>query len=341
MQDGVHELLDRRSKVTELKNKKFLRIFFATDVHGSTVVFKKFLNAGTTYAADVLVLGGDVTGKLIIPIVEAEQGVYNADFMAQNWVVKGDELDAFRVRVENSGFYPYVTGKSEWDAKAVSDEYDKLYQELMVERVRKWISLAEAKFKPNPAMVFLTGGNDDPPWFKGIFANNEWIRNVDEDLVQLPADYHMVSLGYSNRTPWKTPRELDEEQLNEKINHLVSKCAGPMDRCIFNFHVPPHDSGLDTCPMVDGSFTPPKYVFKGGQPVMIAAGSTAVRRAIDQYSPILGLHGHIHETRAAFRLGKTWCVNPGSEYGEGVLRGVIVNLDLGGKGVLSHQFTSG
>lgn len=327
--------------MADLKNKKFLRIFFATDVHGSTIVFKKFLNSGTTYAADVLVLGGDVTGKLIVPILEGEPGVYNADFMAQDWGLKSEELDAFRLRIENAGFYPYLTTKIEWDVKGNSEEYDKLYEELTVERIRKWISLAEAKFKSNPGLVFLTGGNDDPSWFKEIFGKNEWIRNVDEELVQLPANYEMVSLGYSNRTPWKTPREMDEDELTAKINEVVTKCTAPMERCVFNFHIPPHDSGLDTCPMVDGSFTPPKYVFKGGQPVMIAAGSTAVRKAIEEYHPLLGLHGHIHEQRAAVKLGKTLCVNPGSEYGEGVLRGVIVNLDLNGKGVLSHQFTAG
>jgi len=327
--------------VSQLKNKKYLRIFFATDVHGSTIVFKKFLNAGNTYSADVLVLGGDVTGKLIVPIIEGEGGAYNADFMAQNWSIKKEELDAFQSRVENSGFYPYVTTNSEWEVKGKSAEYDKLYEQLMAERIRKWIPLAETKFKDHPGVVYVTGGNDDPTWFKEIFANNNWIRNVDEELVELPANYQMISLGYSNRTPWKTPRELDEEQLAVKISELVSKCTHPMDHCIFNFHIPPHDSGLDACPMVDGSFTPPRYVFKGGQPVMIAAGSTAVRKAIESNNPILGLHGHIHEQRAAVKMGKTWCINPGSEYGEGVLRGVIVNLDANGKGVLSHQFTAG
>jgi len=324
-----------------LKNKKFLRIFFATDVHGSTVVFKKFLNAGTTYNADILVLGGDVTGKLIVPILDGDSGAYNADFMGQAWAIKKDELDDFRLRIENAGFYPYVTTKKDWDFKDQPEEYDKLYEQLMEERIRQWITLAETKFKDNAGVLYMTGGNDDPTWFKDIFGANVWVKNVDEELVALPANYQMISLGYSNRTPWKTPREMDEEQLTIKIKDLIAKCTAPMEKCIFNFHVPPHGSGLDACPMVDGSFTPPKYIFKGGQPVMIAAGSTAVRKAIEENCPVLGLHGHIHEQRAAVKLGKTWCINPGSEYGEGVLRGAIVNLDANGKGVLSHQFTSG
>lgn len=320
---------------------KFLRIFFATDVHGSTIVFKKFLNAGITYAADVLVLGGDVTGKLIVPIVKGESGVYNADFMEQNWMVKSEELDTFRLRVENSGSYPYITTKQEWDVKGRPPEYDKLYEQLAEGRIREWILLAEAKFKGNVGSIYLTGGNDDPAWFKSILSKNEWIRDIDEELVELPADYQMVSMGYGNRTPWKTPREMDENQLTAKINDMVAKCSAPMDKCIFNFHIPPYNSGLDTCPKVDGSFNPPKYVFESGQPVMIGAGSTAVRKAIEEYQPVLGLHGHVHEQRGAVKIGKTLCINPGSEYGEGVLRGVILNLDLKEKGVLSHQFTGG
>ena len=70
---------------------------------------------------------------------------------------------------------------------------------------------------------------------------------------------------------------------------------------------------------------------------MASVGSIAVRAAIEKYQPLLGLHGHIHESRSAQKIGRTLCINPGSEYGEGVLRGIL--LELSSKGLEDHVFT--
>ena len=45
-----------------------LRMVFTSDVHASDRVYKKFMKAAEFYNAQILVLGGDVTGKAIIPI---------------------------------------------------------------------------------------------------------------------------------------------------------------------------------------------------------------------------------------------------------------------------------
>jgi Icc-related predicted phosphoesterase len=68
-------------------------------------------------------------------------------------------------------------------------------------------------------------------------------------------------------------------------------------------------------------------------------GSTAVRAAIEEHQPLLSLHGHIHESGGAVRIGRTLAINAGSEYGEGVLRGVLVTV--GGGKVLRYQATTG
>jgi len=73
--------------------------------------------------------------------------------------------------------------------------------------------------------------------------------------------------------------------------------------------------------------------------VMHGAGSKSVRRAIEKYQPLLGLHGHIHESQSVAKIGKTTCINPGSEYGEGVLRGCIVILGDGK--IEGYQMTRG
>jgi hypothetical protein len=72
---------------------------------------------------------------------------------------------------------------------------------------------------------------------------------------------------------------------------------------------------------------------------MISVGSKAVRAAIEKYQPLVGLHGHIHESRSAQKIGRTTCINPGSEYGEGILRGCLVTF---AEGVIEgFQMTSG
>ncbi len=148
----------------------------------------------------------------------------------------------------------------------------------------------------------------------------------------------MISVGFSNRTPWKTPREVDDDDLGSMIEDLASSLADA-PRAIFNLHVPPVDSTLDTCPLLDWNTDPPTQIVKGGQVVLHGAGSKAVRRAIELHQPLLSLHGHIHESAGAVKIGRTTAVNPGSEYGEGVLRGCL--LTLAKDEVKSYQLTAG
>ena len=81
-------------------------------------------------------------------------------------------------------------------------------------------------------------------------------------------------------------------------------------------------------------------MLRGGSPVISGVGSSAVRASIEAHQPLLALHGHIHESRGQVRLGRTVSLNPGSEYAEGVLRGVIVTLSRR-KGLRGYQLVSG
>jgi len=148
----------------------------------------------------------------------------------------------------------------------------------------------------------------------------------------------MISIGLSTPTPWKTPREVSEEELWTEIEKMAAQVPD-LHKAVFNFHDPPNDSTLDTCPMLDWSKDPPVQIVKAGQVVLHGAGSKSVRRAVETYQPILGLHGHIHESAGVAKIGRTVCINPGSEYGEGVLRGVLVQLRAGE--VDGYQLTSG
>ncbi|MCL6544390.1 MAG: nickel-dependent hydrogenase large subunit, partial [Bryobacteraceae bacterium] len=62
---------------TEVGPDDMKRIFFSTDIHGSDVCFRKFLSCAKHLQADALILGGDLTGKMVVPIVYDEtSGMY-------------------------------------------------------------------------------------------------------------------------------------------------------------------------------------------------------------------------------------------------------------------------
>jgi Icc-related predicted phosphoesterase len=145
----------------------------------------------------------------------------------------------------------------------------------------------------------------------------------------------MISCSYANPTPWASPRELDEDALYDRMKALADQLERP-ESAIFNLHVPPKASGLDTAFEIDDQL---RIVVRNGKPHEIPVGSTAVRQLIEEYQPMLALHGHIHESRGAATIGRTLAINSGSEYATGRIHGVIVKL--ADASVLSHQFTIG
>lgn len=314
-----------------------LRIFFTTDIHGSERCFLKFVNAGRFYKANVLILGGDMTGKLIIPIVE-RNGTYLCELMnSQMTAGSKQELQNLEKRIRDSGYYPYLTTRGELDElRAAPEKQDRLFSQLMCESVKNWITIAEERIRGTGIQCLISPGNDDRFDIDHIIPRSGYVRNPDGEILQLDGDHEIISLGYSNMTPWKCPRDISEDELAAKIETLTARIRDSQT-CIFNMHCPPYNSGLDMAPQLDQRLTP--VLAPGGAPVMIPVGSPSVRAAIDKYQPLLGLHGHIHESRATTKLGRTLCVNPGSEYSEGVLRGALV--DISGNKIDDFLLTAG
>ena len=318
------------------------RLFFATDVHGSEPTFRKFVNAGKFYGVDTVILGGDITGKVLIPLIGLGNNSYRATLQGRVYNLHKDDLPEFASRLAKLGFYSSEMSEREYTELAGNpDQVNRLYLEKANERLVAWIRWAEEKLAGSNLRCYVTGGNDDPKEVVDTLNREAGERVIacEEKLVNLNDEGHtMVSLGYSNPTPWKTPREIEESEL---ARHIEAAFQGVEDRTkvIFNMHAPPVDSTLDTCPQLDVSTDPPTVITSGGEPVLFGAGSQAVRDAIERYQPLLSLHGHIHESRNVTKIGRTTAVNPGSEYGEGVLRGVIVSLI--GDTVESTQMTSG
>ena len=322
--------------------KEATRLFFATDLHGSERTFRKFINAGKFYGVNVLVMGGDIQGKLMIPIIQESNGHYRATLQGRmEHLSTEEELKSLMGRLDILGFYYKIMDEDEFrsvqaDPKAVSALFNKLARQ----KLSNWVDLAEERLNGTGIKCFVTGGNDDE-WEvleamkrenpKSFFA-------VENELVQVDNDHSMISVGLSTPTPWNTPREVSEEELGKMIEEMAVKVPD-MQKAIFNFHDPPKDSTLDTCPLLDWTKDPPEQILQGGQVVMHGAGSMSVRSAIEKYKPMLGLHGHIHESQSVAKIGRTTCINPGSEYAEGILRGCIVTFVNGE--VQGYQMTSG
>ena len=313
------------------------RILFATDVHGSDPVWSKFIRGAQYYKADVLILGGDITGKSVVPVMANPDGTYSAEFQEQVRVLRNkEELAKFDETVRTTGAYMYVAEKTSLDElREDKQKSDRVFDELILGRVKEWVDYADAHAT---TPVYVNAGNDDIPAVDGVLAKSAKIVVPEDKVVMVGAKHEMISGGFANLTPWHCPRDLPEDEIARRLEQKISWLKD-VKSSIFNLHCPPIDSGLDKCPKLDASVYPPKPLRDGGGFVMFSAGSTAVRAAIERYQPTLGLHGHIHESRNVARIGRTVCINPGSEYAEGVLRGVLVNLDEAG--YKSYQFVSG
>jgi uncharacterized protein len=314
------------------------RVFFTTDTHGSSVCFRKFINAGKFYQAQVIILGGDITGKKVIPFVRQPDGSFKVNHLDRDHVLKTEEqFEGLKRNITDMGYYPYMTDPDDLDRLAGdTTAQEAIFKRLMKERIKESLQFAEERLEGTGIRCYVQPGNDDEFDIDELFDDGVNARNPEGTLIQLDEHYTMISTGYGNITPWRCPRDLPEEELEVIIDRMAGQVKD-FEHCIFNFHCPPYDTVLDQAPELDDQMRPKLEM--GGKPHMVPVGSRAIRKAIDKYQPRLGLHGHIHESKGTQKLGRTVCLNPGSEYGEGVLRGVIVDLEK--KGIKSVTFTSG
>ena len=312
------------------------RIYFATDIHGSETCWRKFLNSGKHYEANVMVLGGDMTGKALVPIVEEGKGRWHATLLENRREFESeDEVKEFEESVMRRGYYPFRTDPDQMSELEGSEELrDELFHKEMLGTIERWMRMADEKLEGTGIDCFVSPGNDDQFEVDEIIAGAKRVRLAEGEVVEF-GDFQMVSTGWSNRTPWDTYREEDEDDLAERLRKMTSQVTTPPEKTIYNFHCPPYGSGLDDAPEIDENMRP-----KHGGRSLVPVGSKAVRDAIKEGQPALSLHGHIHEAKGNTRIGNTLCINPGSSYEQGQLLGAVINLD-GGKKVKRFVLTSG
>jgi hypothetical protein len=316
-------------------------IFYVTDLHGSQIAYRKFLNAAKAYGVKALICGGDVAGKQMYPIIPDGAGVKTVELDGRvHRLDSAEALTEAKAAIGSRGGYDVELDRDEADRLAADEAgRDELFTRLVQRRLAEWIELAESRLREGGVKLYVTGGNDDSEeMLAPVVSAESDIIIASEGRVVDVCGYPMASLGWSNHTPWATPRETDEESLAGKLTDAVSD-VGDYERAIFNLHVPPKDSSLDTCAVLDTTKWPPEPVFVGGEPQTFGAGSTAVDAIIRERQPLLGLHGHIHESAGIKKIGRTTCVNPGSDYTDGTLRGAVIALQ--GNTVKGVQRTTG
>lgn len=297
-------------------------LFFATDIHGSDICWSKFLNAGKFYNADVLILGGDMTGKAVVPFIHQGGSKYRVTLLEQVFeITNEDELTDMKKRVRSRGYYPYLTDPDEIaELEKDPGRVQRIFLNEVLKVVQQWMDLADKRLNSAGTKVYCCPGNDDMDEVDEIVRSSRSVVHAEGQVILLDGAHEMIASGWSNRTPWDTHREEDEDQLRARYEAMISRLEDPRN-AVFNIHVPPYKSGLDEAPELDANLRP-KMAGQALKPV----GSTALRKVIEETQPVLGLHGHIHEGRGVSRIGNTLCINPGSMYEQGTLLGALVRL---------------
>jgi Icc-related predicted phosphoesterase len=317
---------------------KTYRLFFATDIHGSDRCFRKWINAAKAYGADMLILGGDVTGKLLVPIVAAADGTWYGQLHGRpvHAVTRG-QLAELTQALATAGHYWSVVDEDRADElRADAAALDAVLDDCIRARAESWAQLAQERLRGHKARAYVLLGNDDPPFLADVFAQSSDLVYAEDRVVELPGGFEMLSFGPSTPTPWNTPRELSETEIAARLDGLAADVRDPA-RAVANIHCPPHGTHLDNAPKLDADLRPqmgPTGV------VTTSVGSQAVRSFLERMQPALGLHGHVHESPGVQELGRTTCVNPGSDYTDGILRGALVTLHES-KGVRGWQLVQG
>lgn len=302
------------------KKRRVLRLFFASDLHGSEVCFRKFLAAAKVYEADVLLLGGDYAGKAVVPVMRQGES-WTARLHGQELSVPLADYARLEADVTKRGLFPVQMDAAEQE-RLRSDPalLEDLFRTQIRAQAKRWCDLAAERLDPRVRCI-ITPGNDDPVEADEILASSDRVEFPSFQVCQV-GSFSMATVGAVPHTPWNTERERSEEELARLIDDMLEPLP-PDANCIFNFHCPPYASTLDDAPELDSTLKP---VIRGGRPSIVPVGSHAVRAAIKKYQPVVSLHGHIHESRGVQKIGKTLCINPGSDYSSGVLRGAVVDL---------------
>jgi len=301
---------------------------YVADIHGSETVWRKWISAQAIYGIDVSILAGDLSGKVIVPVINEPDGTYTCRHEGRIEKASNEkELETITKGLRGRGVYPYLSSYEEVQRlKSSPDEVEQLFRKVIVDETDRLLKIAEDNIQADK-MVIVTPGNDDITDIDRAIHRHRRIVNPLGKAVKLPLGYEMISLEYSNPTPWKTPRECSEEELWRRLEALVSLVSVDWGKVVCNFHCPPYGTRLDLAPKLDKNLRP---IYTLGNPEFANVGSVSIRKFLEKHQPLVSLHGHIHEASGIEQIGKTTAFNPGSEYTSGVFKAIVIELDVNG-----------
>ncbi len=299
-----------------------MKLFYCADIHAAESTFRKFTNAGKFYGVDMVIYGGDFTGKMVVPIIKDRRGRYSCTYYGSTVTIKNQsELPDMEKTLRECGFYPELLTEEKYDRLTEADA-ERINKEHQVKVMEAWIELADERFRKNSLPCVFIPGNDDDFYIDPILKKARSMINGDGKVAEV-GGYEILSLSYGHPTVFKYPRDISEDELGKKIDELAAQVKN-MSKCIFNIHVPPYDTNCDQDVQYDEDLNP---ILDGGELATGPVGSKAVRQAIEKYQPMLSLHGHVHGSRGVSTIGRTVAVNPGCDYNSGTLRGAILEID--------------
>jgi len=309
----------------------FFKIFFITDIHASTVCFRKFINSSRREKPPaVLIIGGDITGKVIVPFIESVNGSYTIPFPDRPLHVAPEDVDLLESEFARSGCYVYKCDDDSYKRYKFGPTVRReVAKRLQIERLNEWLAFADERLKGKNIKLIINCGNDDPFYIDEVLRSHPSVTFPENKVIDLNDQLQLLSIGYSTPTPWNVAkggdceREMEESQLQRRIEDLVAKATRPYVNCIFNFHCPPLGTQLDLAPRLDATLRP-QVGIQGAE--FAHVGSSSVLSAINDFQPALSLHGHVHEQHCIEQIKATPAVNPGSSYWSGFLQGAIASF---------------
>ncbi len=317
-----------------------LRIFFAADLHGSELAMNKLINAARFYGVKNIVVGGDLTGKVLVPIIK-DGDRYELELFGEHRRIRERDLEDVEHEIRVNGEYYKVMDRREYeDSKDDKRAIKRIFVEEMTASLKAFMEKAEERLKPLGAHVYLMAGNDDYEEVADYVDKGRYstITDIDSRITDI-GGYQFLGYGYSNKTPWDSPRERSEEVMLKDLDRMAKRTEPK--RAVFVIHSPPYNTKIDRAPELTRD---KRQKVSAGYMATKAVGSTATREIIERYGPIAGLHGHIHEAAGMDYIkaksgAEVPVFNPGSEYSAGVLNGVIIDFEDGR--VSRYNFTKG
>ena len=302
------------------------KVLFASDLHSSDVFFLKCLSTAKNFNVDVLLMSGDLTGKAIVPIVKLDSGMYVTKFMGQDYKINETELPPLQKDIRKCGYYWRIMSLQEYqEFKGHPERIEELFDKVTRDAVENWVRKVE-EVLPKEMRVVMNPGNDDSFAVDEILKKEPRIEYTVGKVYNIDDDHEMINCDWVNPTPWSSPRECSDTELEKRLRAEIKK-ASNMSQLICDFHAPPYNTLIDSAPKLDKNMHPKTFM---GQYEYEHVGSKAVRKVIEEYQPKMGLHGHIHEAAGICKIGRTVCCNPGSEYLEGTMHGYLIRLTRDG-----------